>query len=332
MKQFEYLRASSADEAVSMAADSAPGESVFLAGGTNLVDHLRLGIRRPERVIDVSRLDLGGIEDTEDGGLLVGANVRNSNLAADPRLRERFPFVSEALLAGASGQIRNMATTAGNLLQRTRCVYFQDISTPCNKREPGTGCSAIEGFGTYNALIGASDQCIAVHPSDLCVPLAALDATVQVIGPDGARSIPFTDFHRLPGDTPERDTNLNDGELITGVRIPGLPWARRSRYRKLRERASYAFATVSVAAAVDVAGDTVTDVRLALGGVAHRPHRATTAEAAMRGEPATEATFRRAIDAELEAARPGAENAYKIPQLQRTVVAVLSELTRGEQR
>lgn len=326
MKPFEYQRAPSIDSAVALAASG----GVFLAGGTNLVDHLRLGIRRVDRVVDINRLDFGGVEVLDDGGLRIGANVRNSDLAMDAELRRRFPFVSEALLAGASGQLRNMASTAGNLLQRTRCVYFQDLSTPCNKRTPGTGCSAIDGFGRYNALIGMSDACVAVHPSDLCVPLAALDAVVHVVGAAGARTIPFAGFHRLPGDTPDRDTNLEPGALITAIEIPGVSWATRSHYRKVRDRASYAFALVSVAAAVDLDDGHVRDVRIALGGVSHKPHRAAAAEAALRGQPATADAFRVAADAELEAAQPGPQNAFKVPLIRNTLVAVLEQLTNGD--
>lgn len=345
MKAFDYVRAGSVAEALELAGQpladgpgpigdhgAEVGETAYLAGGTNLVDHLRLNIRRPGRLVDIGRLDLGGVEETEGGALRIGANVRNADLAAHPLVRERYPFVSEALLAGASGQIRAMATTGGNLLQRTRCVYFQDLSTPCNKREPGTGCSAREGFGTYNALIGASEHCVAVHPSDLCVPLAALDALVHVVGPAGERTIPFGELHRLPGDEPERDTTLEPGELITAVELPPLPWARRSRYRKVRDRASYAFALVSVAAALDVEDGTVRDVRLALGGVSHRPHRALTAEGLLRGGPATAESFTAAIEAELAASEPGSDNAYKIPMLTRTVTAVLEDLAEGRAR
>lgn len=340
MKEFEYVRAGSVAEALELAVAGAQGDpgaqaagvTAYLAGGTNLVDHLRLGIGRPERVVDISRLDLGGVEETADGGLRVGANVRNADLAAHPLVRQRYPFVSQALLAGASGQIRAMASTAGNLLQRTRCVYFQDRTTPCNKREPGSGCSAREGFGTYNALLGASEHCVAVHPSDLCLPLAALDAVVHVTGPGGERAVPFTELHRLPGDTPERDTTLEPGELITGVELPPLGYAVRSRYRKVRDRASYAFALVSVAAALDVADGTVRDVRLALGGVSHRPHRARTAEEQLVGAPATAQSFTAAIEAELASAEPGTQNAYKIPMLTRTVTAVLEELAEGGAR
>ncbi len=329
MKEFEYARATTVSEAIEL---SAAGNTAYLAGGTNLVDHLRLGIRRPDRVVDVNRLDLGGIEPLENGGLRIGANVRNADLAADPNLRQRYPFIAEALLSGASGQIRAMASTGGNLLQRTRCVYFQDRSTPCNKREPGTGCSAIDGFGKYNALIGQSAECVAVHPSDLCLPLAAVDAVVRVAGATGERDVPFAELHRLPGDDPSRDTNLAAGELITSITLPPLPFAVRSRYRKVRDRASYAFALVSVAAALDVADGRVRDLRLALGGVSHKPHRATVAEDHLRGESATVASFEAAIDAELAAAQAGSENAYKIPMLRRTVVAVLQDLAEGGTR
>jgi xanthine dehydrogenase YagS FAD-binding subunit len=325
VKPFAYERATTVEDALALAADG----GVFLAGGTNLVDHLRLGVREADRLVDISRLPLAEVREREDGGLVVGAGVRNSDLAAHPLVRTRYPFVTQALVAGASGQLRNMATTGGNLLQRTRCVYFQDLTTPCNKREPGTGCSAVEGLGRHNALLGASDDCVAVHPSDLCVPLAALDAQVVVAGPSGERRIPFADLHRLPGDRPDLDTTLGPGELVLAVELPPLPMATRSRYRKVRERASYAFALVSVAAALEVEDGVVRDVRLALGGVSHRPHRALVAEAALRGGPATEAAYRTAIEAELEAARPGRDNAFKVPLVRNTVVDTLSRLADG---
>jgi len=325
VKPFAYERAATVEDALALAADG----GVFLAGGTNLVDHLRLGVRQADRLVDISRLPLAEVREREDGGLVVGAGVRNSDLAAHPLVRTRYPFVTQALVAGASGQLRNMATTGGNLLQRTRCVYFQDVTTPCNKREPGTGCSAVEGLGRYNALLGASDACVAVHPSDLCVPLAALDAEVVVAGPSGERRIAFADLHRLPGDRPDLDTTLDPGELVLAVELPPLPMATRSRYRKVRERASYAFALVSVAAALEVEDGVVRDFRLALGGVAHKPHRALVAEAALRGEPATEAAYRTAIEAELEAARPGRDNAFKVPLVRNTVVETLSRLVDG---
>ena len=263
---------------------------------------------------------------TDDGLLRIGALVRNSDMAAHPLVRRHLPFVSQALLAGASGQLRNQATTGGNLLQRTRCVYFQDLTTPCNKRQPGSGCSAREGFGRYNALWGTSADCVAVHPSDLCIPLAALDAVVVVQSAQGERRIAFADFHRLPGDTPERDANLAEGELIIAIDIPLLPFAVNSRYRKVRDRASYAFALVSVAAALDIHQEVVHDVRLAFGGASHRPYRARRAEAALKGQPATRESFLAAADAELADAQPGDHNAFKIPMLRNTLVAVLTDL------
>lgn len=321
-------RAGSVAEALELVS----GGGAFVAGGTNLVDLMRLGVCSPARLVDINGLGLDEICELSDGTISVGALVRNSDLAAHELIRGRCPFVAQAVVAGASGQLRNMATTAGNLMQRTRCVYFQDVDMPCNKRDPRSGCSAKEGFGRYNALVGASEHCVAVHPSDLCVPLAALDAVVVAVGPGGTRRISFADFHRLPGDTPHIDTNLDPGELIVAVEIPELSFAASSLYRKVRERASYAFALVSVAAAVDIADGAVRDVRLALGGVSHRPHRARTAEQALRGQPATVESFRAAADAELEAARPGRDNAFKIPQLRNTITAVLASLASAPQR
>ncbi|MFK5583110.1 FAD binding domain-containing protein [Serinicoccus sp. LYQ131] len=325
MYPFTYERATSVSDAVRRGGTGA-GDVAYLAGGTNLLDHLRLGVRDVDRVVDVSHLDLASVTELPDGGVSLGAMARNSDVAAHPLVRERFPLVSAAMLAGASGQLRNMATIGGNLLQRTRCVYFQDTTTPCNKREPGTGCSAVEGYGTYNALLGASERCVAVHPSDLCVALAALDTTVVVEGADGPRRLDFTDLHRLPGEHPERDTTLEPGDLITAVELHGPAFARHARYRKLRERASYAFATVSVAAALEVTDGLVSGVRLGLGGVAHAPHRARRAEQLLLGGPATHEAFTAAIEAELEPARTGPGNAYKVTQLRRVVPAVLAEL------
>ena len=332
MRPFTYERASSVADAVRRSASGrqAGEATAYLAGGTNLIDHLRLGVRDVDRVVDVSHLDLTEVEALPEGGVRLGAMARNSDVAAHPLVRRAFPVVSAAMLAGASGQLRNMATIGGNLLQRTRCVYFQDTSTPCNKREPGSGCSAIEGLGTYNALLGTSGECVAVHPSDLCVALAALDTTVVVEGPLGERRLPFDDLHRLPGDRPERDTTLDPGELITAVEITGPGFASRSRYRKLRERASYAFATVSVAAAMRVEDGAVADVRIGLGGVAHKPWRARVAEEVLRGGPATAQAYREAIEVELEPARPGEDNAYKVLQLRRAVPAVLGALAATE--
>ena len=325
MNPFAYQRAADAAGAVAAVAGH-PG-AAFLGGGTNLVDHMRLGVANPDLLVDVTRLPFDSVEQLPGGGVRIGAGVRNSDLAADKLIRARYPVLSQALLAGASGQLRNLATTGGNLLQRTRCVYFQDVTTPCNKREPSTGCSAIGGYTRCHAILGASEHCVAVHPSDMAVAMAALDASVVVLGKSGERSIKLTDFHRLPGDTPQRDTVLEHGELIVAVDLPALSFASRSAYRKVRDRASYAFALVSVAVALDVQGGIVRDARVALGGVAHKPWRAIDAEAALRGAPATVESFRRAADAELAAARPLDGNAYKIPMVRNTLIAVLRDLT-----
>jgi xanthine dehydrogenase YagS FAD-binding subunit len=329
MRPFRYERATDVSDAVAMLVEAPNG--AFLAGGTNLVDHMRLGIATPDLLIDVRRLTSDRIEELPDGGVRIGAAVPNSDLAADRMIRRRYPVLSEALLSGASGQLRNIATTGGNLLQRTRCVYFQDLTTPCNKREPGSGCSAREGFQRDAAILGASEACVATHPSDMAVALAALNAVVRTHGPSGKRAIPLTELHRLPGKEPERDTALERGELITAVDLPPLDFARNSRYRKVRDRASYAFALVSVAAALDVADGSVRDVRIALGGVAHKPWRAKRAEQALRGKPATEASFRAAAEAELADARPLPGNAFKVPLARNAIVRTLLDLTEGRQ-
>jgi xanthine dehydrogenase YagS FAD-binding subunit len=323
VRPFAY--AAAGDTATALEAIGAPGAK-FLGGGTNLVDLMRLGVETPAQLVDVTGLPLDGIEPTPDGGLRIGAAVRNSVLAADPEVRSRYPAVSQALLSGASGQIRNWATTAGNLLQRTRCAYFQDVTRPCNKREPGSGCPAREGEHRNLAILGHSDHCVATHPSDLAVALAAFDAVVHVASASGACQIPLVDLHRLPGDEPWRDTALDDGELIVAVELPPLPIAARSAYRKVRGRASFEFALVSVAAALDVAGGNVQEARIALGGVAHKPWRATRAEEALRGEPATADSFARAAEAELDQAEPLRDNGYKVPLARNTVVALLTEL------
>ena len=328
MKPFRYERASDASAAVAMLAQ-APG-GVFLGGGTNLVDLMKLGVAQPQVLIDVSHLPYNRVELLADGSVRIGAAVRNSDLAADRTIRARYPLLSQALLAGASGQLRNMATTGGNLLQRTRCVYFQDVSKPCNKREPGSGCPAREGYHRGLAILGASEACIATHPSDMAVAMVALDAVVRVLGPSGERTIPLTSFHRLPGDEPQRDTVLEHGELITAVDLPPLAFATRSHYRKVRDRASYAFALVSVAAALDVADGIVRDARIAFGGVAHVPWRARKAEAVLRGAAASEETFRRAADAELADARPLRENAFKVPLARNTLIRTLLDLAQEE--
>ncbi|MGW5437769.1 FAD binding domain-containing protein [Nocardia asteroides] len=325
MREFDYERATDAARAV--AAVRADPDAAFLGAGTNLVDHLKLGITAPSRLVDVSRLPFDEVTELADGGVRVGSAVRNADLAAHPLIRRRYRMLSAALLAGASPQLRNLATTAGNLLQRTRCPYFQDPTTPCNKRAPGSGCSAIGGFDRDHAILGASDQCVATHPSDMAVALTALDAVVRILGAEGERTIPVVDLHRLPGEDPDRDTVLDHGDLITAVDIPALGWAAGSTYRKVRDRASFAFALVSVAAAVDVADGVVRDARIAFGGVAHKPWRAYAAEDALRGRPATEPAFTAAADAELAAARPLRENGFKIPLARRVLVATLRELT-----
>jgi xanthine dehydrogenase YagS FAD-binding subunit len=328
MRPFRYERADDVPGAVAMLAGAPNG--AFLAGGTNLVDHMRLGVATPDVLVDVRRLTSDRIEELPDGGMRIGAGVSNSDLAADRTIRRRYPMLSEALLSGASGQLRNIATTGGNLLQRTRCVYFQDVTTPCNKREPGSGCSAREGYHRELAILGASEACIATHPSDMAVAMVALDAVVRTHGPGGERTIPLTELHRLPGEQPERDTVLERGELITAVDLPPLPVATSSRYRKVRDRASYAFALVSVAAALDVADGAVRDVRVALGGVAHKPWRARKAEQALRGAPATEASFRAAAEAELADARPLPGNAFKVPLARNVVATTLLELVEEQ--
>jgi xanthine dehydrogenase YagS FAD-binding subunit len=321
VEPFRYERAADTASAVATV-DASPGAK-FLAGGTNLVDLMRLGVERPGVLVDVTRVAGDTIEDADDGGLRIGAAVRNSDLAADLRVRTRYPVLAEALLSGASGQLRNLATTGGNLLQRTRCAYFQDVTKPCNKREPGTGCPARDGDHRNLAVIGHSKQCVATHPSDLAVALAALDATVQVVGPAGDRAIPVVDLHRLPENTPERDTILERDELIVAVAVPSLAFAERSAYRKVRERASFSFALVSVAAALDVSDGVVRGVRIALGGLAHKPWRAFAAEDALRGEPANAAAFAVAADAELAQAEPLRDNAYKIPLAKAALVQTL---------
>ena len=329
MKPFAYVRAGSVEEATEAFA-AHPGAR-YLGGGTNLVDLMKLGVETPAALVDVTRLPLDTVEELPDGSLRAGAMVRNSDLAAHPAVRDRYPALSQALLAGASGQIRNMATTAGNLLQRTRCRYFQDVTVPCNKRVPGSGCPAREGFHRNLAILGASPSCIATHPSDMAVALAALDAEVVTVDADGTRRLPISGLYRAPDDDPSRDTVLAPGELITGVEVPGLPWARRSAYRKVRDRASYAFALASVAAAVDVEDGVVRDVRIALGGVAHKPWRATVAEDRLRGTAPSDRVFREAADAELEAAEPLEQNGFKVPLVRNTLAAVLRDLT-GVQR
>jgi xanthine dehydrogenase YagS FAD-binding subunit len=313
MKPFTYERAQSTTQAVASAAKM-PGAK-FVAGGTNLLDLMKLQIETPVHLIDVNRLGLDTVEDTQDGGLRIGALVRNTDLAAHPRLRRDYGVLARALLAGASGQLRNRATTAGNLLQRTRCPYFYDTNQPCNKRSPGSGCGAIEGFSRQHAIMGVSDACIATHPSDMAVAMRALDAVIETMKPDGsARSIPIAEFHRLPGDTPHIENALEPGELITGVTLPP-PLGGKHIYRKVRDRASYAFALVSVGAIVQPDGTG----RVALGGVAHRPWRVEGAEAELpRGAKAVSTTL-------LAGARTTPDNAFKVALVERTLAAVLAD-------
>ena len=319
MKPFAFSRAADVPAAV----EAGRAGATYLAGGTNLVDLMRLGVATPSRLVDVTRLGLDEVAVDDDGGVVIGAGVRMSDLAADPLIRERYPLVAEALLAGASGQLRNMATIGGNLLQRTRCLYFQDVSKPCNKRAPGSGCPAIEGEHRGLAILGHSDACVATHPSDLAVALAALGAVVHLTG---GRSVPMPGLHRLPGDDPARDTVLDPGDLITAVELPALQLGRQ-RYRKVRDRASFAFALVSLAAALDVHDGVLADVRLALGGVAHAPWRCLAAEEALRGGPADAAAFAAAADAELAAARPLRDNAFKVTLARNLLVRTLADLT-----
>lgn len=330
MRAFDYHVATSPADAVATLARH-PG-AAYLAGGTNLVDHMKLGVAEPDLLVDVSRLDLDQITVTDDGGVRIGAGVRNSDLAADPVIRSHYPMLARALLSGASGQLRNAATTAGNLLQRTRCVYFQDVTTPCNKREPGSGCSALGGYVRYHAILGASEHCVAVHPSDMAVAMSALDAMVVVQGPDSERRLPIDEFYRLPGDEPQRDTTLQHAELITAVELPPPPAGAVADYRKVRDRASYAFALVSVAAELAFTDNhQIGSARIALGGVAHKPWRARRAESALIGEQPSDETFIAAADAELSAAEPLPGNEFKVDLARRTLVAQLRMLTARRQ-
>jgi xanthine dehydrogenase YagS FAD-binding subunit len=324
MRQLAYLRPRSVEEALETIA-STPNAK-FLAGGTNLVDLIRNDVERPDTVVDVTALPLADVTELPNGGVRIGALVRNSHLAAHPVIRTRYPVLTQALLAGASGQLRNMATVGGNLLQRTRCHYFYDTAAACNKRTPGEGCAALTGFSRNHAILGTSAHCIATNPSDMSVALTALNATVEVESTRGSRRIPIGDFHVPPGTTPQVETTLTSEELITAVELPALPEAAHSRYRKVRDRASYAFALVSVAAALTVEAGEITQARLALGGVATHPWRATKAEEALTGAAATEESFRAAAEAELAAAIAHPDNEFKVELARRTIVAVLREL------
>jgi xanthine dehydrogenase YagS FAD-binding subunit len=327
MRTFTYERASTPAGAA-RAVSAQPGAK-FIAGGTNLLDLMKLQVETPVHLVDISRLPLDRIDDTPEGGLRIGTMVRNSDLAADRRVRQHYGVLSRALLAGASGQLRNKATTGGNLLQRTRCFYFYDTTKPCNKREPGSGCAALAGFNRMHAIVGASDQCIATHPSDMAVAMRALDATVETVNAGGAtRTIPIADFHRLPGTTPQVETTLASGEMITAVTLPP-PLPGVQIYRKVRDRASYAFALVSVAAIIDSAGGRIRSARLAFGGMALKPWRVPAAEAALAGASANTGSFRVAADSVLDGAHGYGSNDFKIPLVRRTLHAVLTQATRA---
>jgi len=322
MTPFSFARATDAGDAIHRAGAGAR----YLGGGTNLVDLMRETVERPDALVDVTSLS-NDIEERDDGSLLIGAATRNTAVAEHPAVRARYPALARAILSGASGQIRNMATVGGNILQRTRCAYFYDhAASRCNKRKPGEGCDAIEGFNRMHAILGASPSCVATHPSDMCVALAAFDAIVHLEGSAGQRRIPLTELHRLPGGRPDIETMLEPGELITAVELPASPWLSRSTYRKVRDRASYAFALVSVAAALRIGGGRIEDVRIALGGVAHKPWRAVRAEEALRGAAPTAAAFRVAARAEMVDAAPLSHNGFKVELAERTIAAVLAEL------
>jgi xanthine dehydrogenase YagS FAD-binding subunit len=327
MMNFTYARANDVADAVrQIAADST---AKFIAGGTNLIDLMKEDVERPTRLIDISRLPLRTVEETQDGGVRIGALVPNSDLAWHPLIEQRYPILSSAILAGASQQLRNMASTGGNLLQRTRCTYFYDTATPCNKREPGSGCSAIDGFNRMHAILGTSDACIAAHPSDMCVALAALEAKVLVSGPAGERIIPFAEFHRLPGDEPQIDTNLQPNEIITAIELPSKGFSSNYTYLKIRDRLSYAFALVSVAAAIEFDGNRIKNLRLALGSVAHKPWRDTAVEASLRGQTATQEVFMHAADLLLRNAKGFKHNTFKISLARRTIVRALAQAALG---
>nr|MBF0681856.1 xanthine dehydrogenase family protein subunit M [Pseudomonas sp.] len=328
MRPFNYHRPERVEEALALAGP----DSRYIAGGTNLLDLMKENVLHPRQLIDINRLPLRRIEETPGGGLMVGSLVSNADLAWNQQVEQRYPLLSKAILAGASPQLRNMASTGGNLLQRTRCYYFYDTGTPCNKREPGTGCPARDGLNRMHAILGASEACVAVHPSDMCVALAALEAQVHVQGPHGKRSIAMADFHRLPGDRPDADNTLAEGELIVAVELPAAGFAQHSAYLKLRDRASYAFALISVAAALELDGSTIKAARLALGGVAHKPWRIEAAEQALVGKPADETSFAVAADQLLAGAQPLQHNAFKPELARRAIIRALGEAAGGAAR
>jgi xanthine dehydrogenase YagS FAD-binding subunit len=326
VNNFSYTRVSDVQSAVREVA--ANHGAVFIAGGTNLIDLMKENVSRPARLVDITRLPLNRIEERQDGGLRLGALVTNADTAYHEQVERRYPLLSRAILAGASAQLRNMATNGGNLLQRTRCYYFYDTVTPCNKRDAGAGCSAINGFNRIHAILGTSDQCIAVHPSDMCVALAALEAVVNVTGKGGDRTIPFADFHRLPGDTPQIDTNLRSDEIITSIDLPAKGFAGHCAYLKVRDRTSYAFALVSVAAALEMDGDTITETRLALGGIAHKPWRNPDAESMLNGIKATKDHFEAVGETIVRGAQGFGHNTFKIELARRAIVRALQHAAR----
>jgi xanthine dehydrogenase YagS FAD-binding subunit len=330
MNPFSLSRPATAEEAVR--AGTGYASPAFIAGGTNILDLMKENVARPTHLIGLNRLPLSAIETTAEGGLRLGATATNADTAWHPEVQRRYPLLSQAILAGATPQLRNMATNGGNLMQRTRCYYFYDSATPCNKREPGSGCGAIGGYNRIHAILGASRHCIATHPSDMCIALAALEAVVHVKGKDGERQIPFEDFHRLPGDEPERDNTLAPGELITALELPAKGFAEHFSYLKLRDRQSYAFALVSVAVGLELDGNTITAARLVLGGVAHKPWRDKQAEALLVGQPATRATFRRAAEAVMQEAVGQGLNDFKIELGRRAIVRALEQATKGEHK
>ncbi|WP_017732653.1 FAD binding domain-containing protein [Nafulsella turpanensis] len=329
MRSFSYTRAQDVKKAVSEV--SSHEDAKFIAGGTNLLDLMKYDIMKPRHLVDITRLEMKSIEETEGGGLRLDALVSNADTAYHPLVEERYPLLSHAILAGATAQLRNKATDGGNLLQRTRCYYFYDTTTLCNKREPGTGCSAITGYNRNHAILGHSQHCIATHPSDMAVALAALEATIQVSGPEGERSIPIADFHRLPGDKPEKDTNLAENEIVTAIELPKKGFARHYTYLKNRDRASFAFALVSVAAALELDGDTIQEARIALGGVAHKPWRKPEAEALLQGKEVSREHFQQVADAYLEGAEGFQYNEFKIELARRSIVRALMQAAKTDQ-
>ncbi len=329
MNSFTFTQATGVAAAVQD--NAAHQASAYLGGGTNLIDLMKENVERPAHLIGLKNLPLAAIDSLPGGGLRLGALATNADTAYHPEVERRYPLLAQAILAGASPQLRNMATDGGNLLQRTRCYYFYDLATPCNKREPGTGCSAIGGYNRVCGILGTSERCIATHPSDMCVALAALEAVVRVSGPEGERTIKFADFHRLPGDTPELDNNLKKGELVTGLDLPAQGFNKNYSYLKLRDRTSYAFALVSVAATLELDGNVITDARLALGGVAHKPWRDPEAEELLKGQPATADTFRRVAAKVLEGAKGFGSNTFKIELARRAIVRALQQATEMTQ-